>query len=248
MYYKIYQAYNNIFKKIGVTAIPMLADTGEIGGDLSHEFHVLSKTGETEIFYDENILSINFNDLSFEEIKKIAAFTEEKKENRNLSDYKSARGIEVGQIFYIGKKYTQALDFKVQDKDMQLVHPEMATFGIGVGRLMAAVIEASHDEDGIIWPESIAPFDFVLINANSKNQELKDASELIYSSMIASGKEVLYDDTDKTFGEKMKNADLIGIPNKIIVGKNWLEGNLIEVKNRKTKGCTLLTLEQLMQF
>lgn len=247
MYRKMYNVYNDIFAKIGVKAIPMLADTGEIGGDLSHEFHILSQTGETEIFYDKDLLNINFNSLSFEEIKQIPAFTDEKIGDRDLSKYQSSRGIEVGQIFYIGQKYTKAMDFKIQDQNGALIYPEMATFGIGLGRLMAAVIEASHDKDGIIWPEAISPFDFILINTNTKDANLNEISDKIYNLIKNKNRTVLYDDTDKSFGEKIKNADLIGISKKIIIGKNWLEKELIEIKDRKTKESNFITFEEFIK-
>ncbi len=234
-YYEMYKVYLNIFKDIGVKVIPMLADTGEIGGDLSHEFHILAEYGETKVFYDKNLKDFDYSALSFEEILKIRAFTEEKmKQDENILNFENKKGIEVGQIFYLGKKYTEKMRVEIQNLKGELINPEMCTFGIGVSRVLAGIVEFSNDEKGIIWPESVSPFDYLLINLDQKNKEMSDFSERMYKELTEKGLEVLYDDSENTVGEKLNTADLIGVPKQIIIGKkNFLEQKY-EIKNRKT--------------
>lgn len=234
-YYELYQCYLSIFKDIGVKTIPMLADTGEIGGDLSHEFHVLAKYGETKVFYKSELEDLDFEKLNFNEILKIEAFTEEKIKKEHIDSYQMKKGIEVGQIFYLGDKYTKKMNAQIQDKEGKLIYPEMCTFGIGVGRLMAAIVEAYHDENGIIWPESISPFDYILINLDIKNEKMTEFCEKKYEELKSKGFSVLYDDSSKSVGEKLNIADLIGISKQIIVGKKLFSENKFEIKNRKTK-------------
>jgi prolyl-tRNA synthetase len=251
-YNKMFLAYLRTFKRLGLTAIPMRADTGPIGGDLSHEFIVLAPTGESEVYFDkawhddgqsyEN-LTFDYDDVSglhdwIDTQIKVYAATDEK---RDLDREKaigealvSGRGVEVGHIFYFGTKYTKAMNCTVQGPDGQMVHPEMGSYGIGVSRLVGAIIEASHDANGIIWPEAVAPFRVGLINLRSDDAKCTAAADTLYAQLGAAGVEVLYDDRDERGGAKFATMDLIGLPWQLVIGPKGLEKGIIEMKNRKS--------------
>jgi prolyl-tRNA synthetase len=248
----MFLAYLRTFKRLGLTAIPMRADTGPIGGDLSHEFIVLAPTGESEVYFDkawhddgqsyEN-LTFDYDDVSglhdwIDTQIKVYAATDEK---RDLDREKaigealvSGRGVEVGHIFYFGTKYTKAMNCTVQGPDGQMVHPEMGSYGIGVSRLVGAIIEASHDANGIIWPEAVAPFRVGLINLRSDDAKCTAAADTLYAQLGAAGVEVLYDDRDERGGAKFATMDLIGLPWQLVIGPKGLEKGIIEMKNRKS--------------
>jgi prolyl-tRNA synthetase len=230
-YWQYYEIYKAIFKKLGVEVISLQADSGPIGGDLSHEFHIIADTGESKLYLDSEILNENYHlDKS-----KLFAVTEDKF-NENLvqkleGSLISKRGIEVGHIFYVGAdKYSKPMDFKVQNEDQQWIYPEMCTYGIGVTRVMAAIVEAKSEEDKLIWPSSIAPFEYMIINLDPKDEMTTKKCEEIYKISTINNFEVLYDDTDNSFGEKLARADLLGINNKIIIGKKLLNEGRCRVK------------------
>jgi len=249
-YNRMYVAYLRAFDRMGLTAIPMRADTGPIGGDLSHEFHVLAETGESQVFLDKNLLDMPIPpaDTDFDgdlapivqarsamyaatsDVHDQARFESEVPEDRRMS----TRGIEVGQIFYFGTKYSQPMKANVTGPDGKDVPVEMGSYGIGVSRLLGAIIEASHDEGGIIWPEPVAPFDIALINLKTGDAKTDAACADLYAKFEKAGKDVLYDDRDERPGAKFATAELIGIPWQVVVGPRGLEKGLIEVKNRKT--------------
>ncbi|MFT4967401.1 MAG: prolyl-tRNA synthetase [Candidatus Deianiraeaceae bacterium] len=238
-YNKIYGAYLQIFAQMGLTAIPMKADTGEIGGDLSHEFIILAQSGESEVFYEKKIDTIITKIQSGEvvpnlqrEISKCYARTEETHiECEAPKDLVKTRGIEVGHIFHFGQKYSIPFNVQFQTKEGKLEYPYMGSYGIGVGRLIAAFIEANHDENGIIWHNKIAPFSVILINVNPKNESVATKCDEIYHKM-SKKYEVLYDDEDLSFGKKLARAELLGIPTIIIVSQKTLEQDSAEVRNR----------------
>lgn len=244
-YDKFFKAYLAIFKKIGLTAIPMQANSGEIGGDLSHEFHVVAKTGESGIFYDKKLdeLSQNAN-FSYEDLKNVYAKTEDEHSadscDLNGEDLVEARGIEVGHIFYYADKYSKAMKIEIESSEGRKMNPIGGCYGIGVTRLMAAFIEANHDEKGVIWSRAVAPFLVNLINLSPKNQEVTTACDALYDSLMKARIEVLYDDKDGSVGQKLNNADLIGLPFQIIIGQKSLESSIFEVKNRLTGVVTKL--------
>lgn len=262
-YRKMFTAYLRTFARLGVRAIPMRADTGPIGGNLSHEFIILADTGESEVFTHKDFIEFdiptedtNFDDVAalqsvFDKWTSVYAATSEMHdeaafeaipEERKLS----ARGIEVGHIFYFGTKYSEAMGAKVQGPDGKQHFVHMGSYGIGPTRLVPAIIEASHDENGIIWPDSVAPFDVVVINMKAGDAACDAACDNIYASLAKAGKDVLYDDTDDRAGQKFATADLIGIPVQIIVGPRSIANGEVELKCRKSGERETMTLEAAM--
>jgi prolyl-tRNA synthetase len=249
-YNRMYVAYLRAFDRMGLTAIPMRADTGPIGGDLSHEFHVLADTGESQVFLDKNLIDMPIPpaDIDFDgdlepivqarsamyaatsDVHDQARFEAEVPEDRRMS----TRGIEVGQIFYFGTKYSAPMKANVTGPDGKDVPVEMGSYGIGVSRLLGALIEASHDDAGIIWPEPVAPFDIALINLKSGDAKTDAACADLYAKLENAGKDVLYDDRDERPGAKFATADVVGIPWQVVIGPRGLEKGVVEVKNRKT--------------
>lgn len=262
-YRKMFTAYLRTFARLGVRAIPMRADTGPIGGNLSHEFIILAETGESEVFSHKDFVEFDipaedtdFDDVAglqaiFDKWTSVYAATSEMHDEAAFdaipADRKlSARGIEVGHIFYFGTKYSEPMNAKVQGKDGKehLVH--MGSYGIGPTRLVPAIIEASHDESGIIWPEGVAPFDVVVINMKAGDAACDAACEKLYADLSKAGKDVLYDDTDDRAGQKFATADLIGVPVQIIVGPRSIANGEVELKIRKTGERETLTVEAAM--
>jgi len=258
-YNRMYVAYLRAFTRMGLKTIPMRAETGPIGGDLSHEFIVLAETGESGVFCHKDLLDmpvpgedIDFNsDLepivsqrtklyaATEDVHDVARFEREVPAEKRLA----ARGIEVGQIFYFGTKYSVPMRAVVAGPDGKEVPVEGGSYGIGVSRLAGAIIEASHDDAGIIWPEGVAPFDIALINLKVGDAKVDAACENIYAKLTAAKKDVLYDDRDERPGAKFASMDLIGIPYQIVVGPRGLEKGLVEVKVRASGEKQEVTVE-----
>ncbi|GAA0533123.1 prolyl-tRNA synthetase [Rhizomicrobium palustre] len=261
-YNRMYVAYLRAFARMGLTAIPMRADTGPIGGDLSHEFHVLAETGESQVFLDKNLLDMPIPpaDTDFDgdlepivqarsamyaatsDVHDQARFEAEVPEERRMS----TRGIEVGQIFYFGTKYSAPMKANVTGPDGKDVPVEMGSYGIGVSRLLGAIIEASHDDKGIIWPEPVAPFDIAVINLKKGDAKTDAACEELYAKLKAQGKDVLYDDRDERPGAKFATAELVGIPWQVVVGPRGLEKGVIEVKERASGKTEELSAEAVL--
>ncbi len=248
-YNRMFVAYLNTFARMGVRAIPMRADTGPIGGDLSHEFIVLAPTGESDVFYHSNweqpaeLSSVDFEDVSG--LRAIVggytadyAATDEKRdaaaEAAAGDDLRQSRGVEVGHIFYFGTKYSAAMGLKVRGPDGGEVVPQMGSYGIGVSRLVGAIIEASHDDKGIIWPDAVAPFAVGLINMRTDDAVCAAAADDLYAKLQAAGVEVLYDDRDERGGAKFATMDLIGLPWQIVIGPKGLANGIVELKRRAT--------------
>jgi prolyl-tRNA synthetase len=249
-YNRMYVSYLRAFSRMGLKTIPMRAETGPIGGDLSHEFIVLAETGESGVFCHKDLLEmpIPAADIDYEgdlepivrqrtnlyaateDVHDAARFEREVPEDKRLS----ARGIEVGQIFYFGTKYSIPMNAVVTGPDGKDVPVEGGSYGIGVSRLVGAVIEASHDDAGIIWPDSIAPFDVGLINLKSGDATVDAAAADIYAKLTAAGVDVLYDDRDERPGGKFAAMDLIGLPWQVIVGPRGLANGVVELKRRST--------------
>jgi prolyl-tRNA synthetase len=249
-YNKMYVAYLRAFSRMGLKTIPMRAETGPIGGDLSHEFIVLADTGESQVFLHSDLVDMPVPgaDVDFDgdlapivkarsdlyaatsDVHDQARFEAEVPEAKRLT----ARGIEVGQVFYFGTKYSLPMKAVVAGPDGKEVPVEGGSYGIGVSRLTGAIIEASHDEAGIVWPEPVAPFDIGLVNLKSGDAKTDAACDELYAKLTASGKDVLYDDTGERPGAKFAGMDLIGLPWQLIIGPRGLEKGLVEIKNRKT--------------
>ncbi len=250
-YNRMFVAYLRTFERAGLKAIPMRADTGPIGGDLSHEFIILADTGESEVFCHRDYLELTvpdadtdfFDDKAIggivENWTKPYAATDEMHDEAAWAkiadeDRLAARGIEVGHIFHFGTKYSDPMGATVQGPDGKEHAVSMGSYGIGPTRLMAAIIEASHDENGIIWPESVAPFDVLIINMKPGDAGCDAMAGELENTLTAKGRDVLVDDTDQRAGAKFATADLIGVPWQIIVGPRGVAAGEIEVKNRKT--------------
>ncbi len=250
-YNRMFVSYLRTFSRMGLQAIPMRADTGPIGGDLSHEFIILADTGESQVFCHRDFLDLAVpgektdftNNAEIGEIVREwttpYAATDEMHDEAAWSTIPdaqrlSARGIEVGHIFHFGEKYSRPMNAKVQGPDGKEHFVSMGSYGIGPTRLIAAIIEASHDENGIIWPESVAPFDIALINMKTGDADCDRICDELYDTLTEAGKEVLYDDTDQRSGGKFATADLIGLPWQIIVGPRGAAAGEVEIKNRKT--------------
>ncbi|MFZ5913342.1 MAG: proline--tRNA ligase [Pseudomonadota bacterium] len=249
-YNAMFIAYLRTFARMGLKAAPMAADTGPIGGDLSHEFIILADTGESEVFCHADVLARDWasenidyaSDLQplVDSMTSLYAATDEKHDPVRFAKEvpedkrRNARGIEVGHIFYFGAKYSAAMNARVTGPDGAPVTVEMGSYGIGVSRLVAAIIEASHDANGIIWPASVAPFDIGLINVKPGDAAVDAASAALYAQLQAAGRDVLYDDTDARAGAKFAIMDLIGLPWQAVIGPKGVKAGTVEVKNRAT--------------
>jgi prolyl-tRNA synthetase len=247
-FYRMFVAYLRTFHRMGLVGIPMRADSGPIGGDLSYEFHVLAETGESQVFLhadlvDKPIPSVDTDfrsDLTpiFNDWTSLYAATDEMHDEAKYASVPedkrlSARGIEVGHIFYFGTKYSEPMKATVTGPDGKEVTVHMGSYGIGPTRLVPAIIEASHDDNGIIWPVSVAPFEAELINLKVGDAGTDAACETLYREMQAAGLDILYDDRDQPAGAKFATADLIGIPYQIILGPRGLKDGQVEIKHRK---------------
>ena len=239
-YSKMYDVYHRIFARMGLTAIAVNADSGPIGGSVSHEFQVIAETGESALYYDATFDDIRSGKItmSSDEMRGLYAAADElhvpEKCPVPKEKLREARGIEVGQIFLLGRKYTDAMNVDVMGTDGKPTRVEMGTYGIGVSRLLGAIIEASHDDNGIIWPESVAPFFAGIVNLRVGDAKCDALCESLYEKLNSAGKEVLYDDTDERAGGKFASMDLIGLPWQIVVGPKGAEKGVVELKNRKT--------------
>ncbi|WP_144186672.1 proline--tRNA ligase [Elioraea rosea] len=247
-YNRMFVAYLRTFARLGLKAIPMRADSGPIGGDLSHEFVILAETGESQVFVHRELVERDIlgEALDYEsDLQPIVdswttlyAATDEKHDPIAFGaladgDRLEARGIEVGHIFHFGTTYSKPMDVSVQGPDGKPVHPEMGSYGIGVSRLVGAIIEASHDEAGIIWPESVAPFRVGLINLKPGDAAADALAGEIYAALREAGTEVLYDDRDERAGVKFADMDLIGLPWQVIVGPRGAKEGRAEIKRRR---------------
>jgi prolyl-tRNA synthetase len=244
-------SYLRTYERMGLQAIPMRADSGPIGGDDTHEFLVLAETGESEVFYDSAVTDLTFGDreIDFDNVAECQSIMEEFTTKYARTDEthdealfaevpeerrKVARGIEVGQIFYFGTKYSETMGASVQDAEGKKVPVHMGSHGIGVSRLVGAIIEASHDDKGIIWPEGVTPFHCGIINLKQGDDEADAACENLYKQLTKAGLEPFYDDSNERAGGKFATMDLIGLPWRITVGPRGLKNGVVELTNRKT--------------
>jgi prolyl-tRNA synthetase len=258
-YNKMFVAYLRTFARMGLKSIPMAADTGPIGGDLSHEFIILADTGESEVFCHKDLVELEVpgadQDYEADLASVVRAWTGKYAATSDKHDAArfagevpkekrvTARGIEVGHIFFFGTKYSEPMGCKVQGPDGGLVTVQMGSYGIGVSRLVGAIVEASHDEAGIIWPKPVAPFDAGLINLRVGDVDTDRVCEELYSKLEAASISVLYDDRDERAGAKFTAFDLIGLPWQVIVGPKGAKAGEIELKERATGARESLTVD-----
>ena len=257
-------SYLRSYERMGLQAIPMRADSGPIGGDDTHEFLVLAETGESEVFYDSEITDLTFGDREIDpsdhdacravldEFTSRYARTDETHDPELFAKVpedrqRTARGIEVGQIFYFGTKYSDAMNAKVQGPDGKQVPVHMGSHGIGVSRLLGAIIEASHDDKGIIWPEGVTPFHAGIVNLKQGDDEADAACDALYKSLKALGLDPLYDDRKGGAGMKFATMDLIGLPWRITVGPRGLKNGVVELTSRRTGESEELPPEQAVE-
>jgi prolyl-tRNA synthetase len=250
-YNRMFVAYLRTFARLGLRSVPMRADTGPIGGDLSHEFIILADTGESEVFCHKDVLDYAIPDADtnfesreglqdiFDKWTSVYAATSEMHDAAAYEaipqDRKvSARGIEVGHIFYFGTKYSEPMKASVTGPDGRETLVHMGSYGIGPSRLVAAIVEAGHDENGIVWPESVAPFEIAILNLKVGDAAVDGACEELYAKLLAAGRDVLYDDRDDRAGAKFAATDLIGIPWQIIAGPKAIADGKVELKHRAT--------------
>ncbi len=249
-YFQIFSAYLNIFKNMGLKIIPVKADSGPIGGDLNHEFHIIANNGESDLYFDKAFLEWDGLDVKF--LENSYSVADEKYDPENLpiseSEIIKSKGIEIGHIFYFGTKYSKPLGAVVQDQNGKEILLEMGSYGIGVSRLVGAIIEASHDDKGIIWPKEVAPFDLALINLDVNDEKLRNYCDKLYENLKSKNIDVIYDDTTQRPGVKFASNDLIGIPIQIIIGKKNMELSLIEVKYRKSGMVELVAVDKIEEF
>ncbi len=257
-YNRMFVAYLNTFARMGLKAVPMRADTGPIGGDLSHEFIILADTGESQVFCHRDLVEMGapgpdvdwYGDLQplVDQRTALYAATEEMHDEAAFAAVPadkqlSARGIEVGHIFYFGEKYSKPMKANVAGPDGKDVTVHMGSYGVGVSRLLGAIIEASHDAGGIIWPEAVAPFQVGVLNLRVGDEACDAACETAIAALEAAGKDVLYDDTAERPGGKFATADLIGLPWQLIVGPKALAEGNVELKNRATGERSVIALD-----
>ncbi len=250
-YYTQLLAYLRTFSRMGIRAVPMKAESGPIGGELSHEFIVLAPTGESEVFYDAAFdemdwsrTELRFDDVIglrnlFSDVNSTYAATDETHDEDRWAEIseerrRTGRGIEVGHIFYFGDKYSGPMGLRVSGPDGQMITPMMGSYGIGVSRLVGAIIEASHDEAGIIWPDSVAPWSVGIVTMRQDDKATVAAADDLYARLSAAGVETLYDDRDERGGVKLGTMDLIGLPWQVIVGPRGIANGVVELKRRAT--------------
>ena len=244
-YKKFFRSYLKTFLDLGLQPIPVKAATGAIGGDLSHEFQILANTGESELAYDSKLVDSNLYEKSYEEITTMYSASDEMID-KSKSDVIIGRGIEVGHIFNFGTKYTKPLECFVLNQDGKRITPYMGSYGIGVSRLTAAIIEAFHDEKGIKWPINISPFKINIIM--QPNSDYITDVESIYNLLITKYDNVSLDDRDLSIGRKIKDSELIGIPWTLIIGNNFKEKGQIELISRSNSDKIFLSKQEIENF
>ena len=262
-YYTQMLAYLRTFQRMGIQAVPMKADPGPIGGDLSHEFIILAPTGESEVFYDAAFEEIDWQQsdadyrderdlhLLFAQVSSTYAATDETHDEKlwakvDEDKRRTGRGIEVGHIFYFADKYSAPMGLRVSGPDGRQVTPMMGSYGVGVSRLVGAIIEASHDEAGIVWPEAVAPWRVGIVTMRPDDEASSRAAEHLYGHLVGAGVETLYDDRDERAGAKLAAMDLIGLPWQLIVGPRGIASGTVELKKRATGEKQELSIESAL--
>ena len=262
-YNRMFLAYLNIYARLGLKAIPVRADTGPIGGDLSHEFIILAETGESEVFAHRDLVEMGAPgpDLDWngdlqplveqrtrlyaasDEMHDQARFEAEAPEDKRMS----ARGIEVGHIFYFGEKYSKPMKAVIAGPDGVERPAQMGSYGVGVSRLVGAIIEASHDDGGVIWPDSVAPFGVGIVNLRPGDAAVDAACEQAYRALDEAGRDPLLDDRDERPGAKFAAMDLVGLPWQLVIGPKGLADGVVEIKRRATGEKQSLSLDAALK-
>ena len=260
-YYKMFTSYMKIFKKLGLNAIPVVADSGPIGGELSHEFSIITNTGETEVYYDSRIIKIDDEQADYSNNKSLENYFKNitnfysatrDKHSRDIFNQlpkefqKKGKAIEIGHIFSFGYKYSKPMNAFVSDAKGNNIPVYMGSYGIGISRLVSAIIEVYHDDKGILWPISIAPFQIGIINLGKNDEECLQASEKIYNELKENNFDIIYDDRDESVGKKYADMDLIGIPFQIIIGPRDLKRNNCELKDRKNDNKVCIDIKNVV--
>ncbi len=247
----MFKAYIKTFIRMGLTPISLRAETGPIGGNLSHEFQILAKTGESKLFYDKKLESLNPENLDPNELQSFYAAVDDQHDEKNCpiskEDLKISKGIEVGHIFYFGTKYSEKLNAFVQDQNGKNIPVHMGSYGIGVSRLVGAIIEAYHDEKGIKWPLSVAPFKISIINLMPEDQDCATKAMEYYEYFMKKC-DVILDDRICSIGKKLSDNELIGIPLQIIIGKRDLQSLKVEFRDRRNNQIDKIEIDQLINF
>ena len=248
----MFKAYIKTFIRMGLTPISLRAETGPIGGNLSHEFQILAKTGESTLYYDRKLESLNPEKINPNELQNIYAAVDDQHDEKNCpipkENLKISKGIEVGHIFYFGTKYSEKLNAFIQDRNGKNIPVHMGSYGIGVSRLVGAIIEAYHDEKGIQWPISVAPFKVSIINLMPDDQDCATKAIQYYEYFNKKNIEVILDDRVCSIGKKLSDNELIGIPFQIIIGKRDLKNGFVEFKNRQNNNIKKIEVDRLLNY
>ena len=251
-YNKMFTAYIKTFLRMGLTPISLRAETGPIGGNLSHEFQILAKTGESTLYYDKDLEKIDPETINPDKLQSYYAAVDDLHDEKNCpiskEQLKISKGIEVGHIFYFGTKYSEKLSAFVQNNKGEKTSVHMGSYGIGISRLVGAIIEAFHDDKGIKWPISVAPFHVSLINLMIDDKACAKMTNIMYEKISNSKLDVLYDDRDCSIGKKLSDNDLIGIPYQVIIGKRDLKDNIVQLKNRLNNETKKISPEEALNF
>ena len=246
-YHKLFKAYLHIFKNMGIKVIPVKADSGPIGGNLNHEFHILAEHGESDLYYEKSFEE--WDGLNTHFLQTAYAVADEKysagSPEISSKEIIRTKGIEVGHIFYFGTKYSKAMNAMLLDHNGKEVCLEMGSYGIGISRLVGAIVEANHDDKGIKWPPKLTPFDISVINLDGNDNGLSHVAYNLYQDLQDSGYDVLYDDRDVRAGVKFGSNDLIGTPTQIIIGARNMKNNKVEIKDRRGGRSELVSKENI---
>lgn len=255
-YWHMYITYLKIYRKLGLNVIPAEADNGVIGGNLSHEFHVLAENGQSTIYYDANlpkeIEKCLKEDSNLESVKKLSLLyskTDEKCNfSENIDNLIKNNSIEVGHIFFFGSKYSTKLNALSQNKQGELVPLSMGSYGIGLTRLVAAIIEANHDENGIKLPINLAPFSVCIVLLSTGDETCLNLAKNYYNQLKNLNIDALFDDSETSAKIKSKNNDLIGIPLQLIIGNKLVQEGKIEIKNRFKSFSTIINTDEAINY
>jgi prolyl-tRNA synthetase len=247
-YINYFRMYLLIFRELGIPIIPVKAPSGEIGGSLSHEFHLIVDSGESEIYFSEKLLKNNLLDLEDSELINIKSYTSDF-DNLNIEKDKliKKKSIELGHIFLFGQKYSKPFDLQVDTMNGK-IFPYMGSYGIGISRIPAAVIEKYHDDKGIVWPKEISPFQLTIINLLTRDESCCNCANSLYENLKKKKLDVLLDDRDESAGKKFADADLSGIPLKLIIGKKFLNDNLISISFRSSESEELIDISKAEDY
>ena len=247
-YINYFRMYLLIFRELGIPIIPVKAPSGEIGGSLSHEFHLIVDSGESEIYFSEELLENNLLDLEDSELINIRSYTSDF-DNLNIEKDKliKKKSIELGHIFLFGQKYSKPFDLQVDTMNGK-IFPYMGSYGIGISRIPAAVIEKYHDNKGIVWPKEISPFQLTIINLLTRDESCCNYANSLYENLKKKKLDIFLDDRDESAGKKFADADLSGIPLKLIIGKKFLNDNLISMTLRSSESEELVHISKVEDY